>query len=1111
IADTCGNPLDGNRDGTGGDSYTWSFTTGTDSNCPPTITSMDSSGYYETTLTITGINFTNNIQEVNFFDGTNADSHCLSAEFLPDAPCFSSWTNTEIKVQIPAASGLTNGAADGPVQVMVGGVGSNTKNLDVRAPRIISLDPSEGAPGRAITISGENFGGTNGTVWFRKPGGANIQGQPTNCVDWWKDDQIIISVPEGFNVGDDVWVQVETSGAKRSNIYSYFTMSNVTGPTLCGLDPTCGSEGDSVDLDGSGFGSAPGRVYFDTTVAATSAWSDTSITSQVPAVSDGSPIVKAYNNGYSNGLMFEKPCEGGGGPGDGCSSSPTSCIPESANCGAGLFCNPSCVCESGGGPGAGCSSSPTSCIPESANCGAGLFCNPSCVCESGGGPGAGCSSSPTSCVPESANCSAGLFCNNSCVCEAGGGPGESCDGEPGILGCQANPSACAEGNYCDNDTCLCAEATPCDSTPETPTCEPDNAACTAPQECDPGDCYCKPLPNFGCSLDEWTCDPAATACGAQACNNSCQCVDRPTIVTRIPTGADICRNSIIDVTFSQAMRQSTINNTTFELVVGAAADGEACADNTDCKSGVCENNVCQGNYVDGTFTYYNGNKSFRYHPSLLLRNATYHVKVTGGASGVLNQDGISMAGDEAWQFTTADSDNICEITKVLIDPNYHLFTQKDTAQEYLAQAYYHTQPIDPIPTVYEWTWSWQSEDASIIGIPGSTTNQETGTVDNKNGETYVDAMATVTTPGKEKTVIGKSTVEVKLCEKPWPIENWPYADNELNYSTWYCLDGGLPAFTSVVPAADVPGVLGEVFFTGLKVCAGTSTDCSVNPEICPAEKPCTVLEDAIGVRIMPNVDKYSPELWFKKTLPNETADNINEEKTDSYPSIRIGRSTYVGATNLSGGSLYANMYIISYDDKAGDITKDIYREMVKNLRFNINLDLADKELLAKDMSRIGRLHDLREIINKYYGANLKYPKLEVGSYLPERSTSAWPSWQATLGNQLGKSLPVDPLNAFNVDFCPTAAGFDQSTCWDEEEAVGEYGDEGGKFMCRPTSNILMYKFIPGANPNDPGSVELYCNFEYTGQGNWANASANPCSDTEFSQCDCFNYLETITP
>jgi hypothetical protein len=124
--------------------------------------------------------------------------------------------------------------------------------------------------------------------------------------------------------------------------------------------------------------------------------------------------------------------------------------------------------------------------------------------------------------------------------------------------------------------------------------------------------------------------------------------------------------------------------------------------------------------------------------------------------------------------------------------------------------------------------------------------------------------------------------------------------------------------------------------------------------------------------------------------------------------------------------------------------------------------------------------------------NSPYPPLTAGSYLSNMSTSRWPSWQANLGNDLGKTLPVDPLNNIICEGTPS----DTNACWDEPTK---------KFSCllsgtpdSPSSHIYAYKTDNGMD------YQLYANLEYSGQGSWITGSYLTCPSP--SRCQCFNKI-----
>ena len=199
--------------------------------------------------------------------------------------------------------------------------------------------------------------------------------------------------------------------------------------------------------------------------------------------------------------------------------------------------------------------------------------------------------------------------------------------------------------------------------------------------------------------------------------------------------------------------------------------------------------------------------------------------------------------------------------------------------------------------------------------------------------------------------------------------------------------------------------------------------------------------------------------------------------------------------------IYTNIYVISYSEGASADTAQIFQQMLDNFELNINLaniqacgsdettttyycteshepcanqavctasdpsetnlcqiipcstDIdcrylddnplcgAKKDKLRRDTKRLSDVQELVERVDDYKSTTGELPRLQAGTYLEKHSFSAWPSWQATLGNELGVSLLLDPLNQFigcrspccDEGSClPGVACPEAETCWDPE-------------------------------------------------------------------------------
>jgi len=244
--------------------------------------------------------------------------------------------------------------------------------------------------------------------------------------------------------------------------------------------------------------------------------------------------------------------------------------------------------------------------------------------------------------------------------------------------------------------------------------------------------------------------------------------------------------------------------------------------------------------------------------------------------------------------------------------------------------------------------------------------------------------------------------------------------------------------------------------------------------------------DAIAIRVMPNTEHLSPLTWYYNNVDIKGAPQAL--LVDGYEAVRDGRTVYINAGNIvfsmMGDKIYTNIYIISFNQEAESDTRDIFGQILQYWKFNAELvdrtgpgvcqaksnepcdvvkgctgkfmdqaceddgtgtftcvkkcllssecsygqycDSA-KAKLVRDVKRMVDITDIQIVLEAYKSKNKKYPGLPAGSYLPNKTTSVWPSWNETLGRTLGIKLPQDPVN--KLQNCPV--GFDAITCWNE--------------------------------------------------------------------------------
>ncbi|HEY2466455.1 MAG TPA: IPT/TIG domain-containing protein, partial [Terracidiphilus sp.] len=169
-----------------------------------------------TSVTISGTNF-----------GATQSSSTLTFNGAPVMPM--SWSATSIVASVPA------GANTGNFVVTVGGVANNNGSALTTftvTPVIASLSPGSGPVGTSVTVSGTNFGATQGssTVTFN-----GASGTPTS----WSNTSIVVQVPSGASSGNVVVTVANglvPSGGVSSNGVNYNVGSMSSPPAGNFLD-----------------------------------------------------------------------------------------------------------------------------------------------------------------------------------------------------------------------------------------------------------------------------------------------------------------------------------------------------------------------------------------------------------------------------------------------------------------------------------------------------------------------------------------------------------------------------------------------------------------------------------------------------------------------------------------------------------------------------------------------------------------------------------------------------------------------------------------------------------------------------------------------------------
>lgn len=239
----------------------------------PSITGLSpNAAVPETSVTISGANF-----------GSTQGSSTVTFNGTTGTP--TSWSATSIVMPVPLA------ATSGNVVVTVNGTASNGVPFTVsQTPTINSISPTSGPAGTAVTISGVNFGSTQGTstVTFNGTGGT-----PTS----WTSTSIVVPVPGGATTGN---VVVTTTNGTSSGVS--FTVFQV--PSIANLSASSATIGSLLTITGTNFGSsqASSTVTLNGVGVVPTSWSSTSIALLVPVGATTGNVVVTVNTLASNAV-----------------------------------------------------------------------------------------------------------------------------------------------------------------------------------------------------------------------------------------------------------------------------------------------------------------------------------------------------------------------------------------------------------------------------------------------------------------------------------------------------------------------------------------------------------------------------------------------------------------------------------------------------------------------------------------------------------------------------------------------------------------------------------------------------------------------------------------
>jgi cysteine-rich repeat protein len=311
----------------------------------------------------------------------------------------------------------------------------------------------------------------------------------------------------------------------------------------------------------------------------------------------------------------------------------------------------------------------------------------------------------------------------------------------------------------------------------------------------------------------------------------------------------------------------------------------------------------------------------------------------------------------------------------------HAFTA--TPQTYRQGSGY--EEIAPLEDLYEWEWGWSSSvsasstSSSNVVEPVDESPEDTSrdyTASGSTGRENVLATATITvdelfdpttaatTTTSARTVTGTLEVTALVCENPWPALasktlDFPYLEDDLpsNFSFYYCRDAGDVGTDDDLPALDDPinvsslsssGILQELIFKvedtsdaiGVRVIPNASFCSSTTATSCSSDSDCPTGESCLG-----NGSYLTPSAWVEG---QEFTGSFTETELDGYPAVSSASTLYAAAANVSGSTIYPNIYVVSYNENASDEAQEIFDQILENWRFNGNTDEVTDVNLCMD-------------------------------------------------------------------------------------------------------------------------------------------------------------------
>jgi YD repeat-containing protein len=160
-------------------------------------------------------------------------------------------------------------------------------------PIVTSVSPTLGGMGVTATITGSNFGTSQGTSTVA------FNGTQATSITSWGTGQVVATVPSSATSG----IVTVTVGGIQSPSSTTFTVIN---PVISSLNPPAAQPSSTITLSGSGFGAnqSSSQVQLNGVSATVLSWSNSSITVAVASNATSGPVTVLEDGVTSNGVQF---------------------------------------------------------------------------------------------------------------------------------------------------------------------------------------------------------------------------------------------------------------------------------------------------------------------------------------------------------------------------------------------------------------------------------------------------------------------------------------------------------------------------------------------------------------------------------------------------------------------------------------------------------------------------------------------------------------------------------------------------------------------------------------------------------------------------------------